>query len=750
MRAVYNSGESCDSNPIIALLDARMDKAKVGADKEVRVNSNETSNIRSEHSGQVHRQNGDEGGESNISEFSRPLNLVDSTNCDGGVCVETQLHTEEEEAGAGMGGHVAGGETETLSQPEFLLNDGHHDIRGTQIGPSLSHSTTSELHLSAASSLNTWSTPEVGSRPPQPSTSQQEQPETEVEISSDDREKKDENSVQMPPDFDSTHLFRLVPKAHHITDETVSVMSNGTEEYVEGVSSRDTLSHERSVTSMIFGAGETESSASDDSSSDSGGVDEGDRESNLTKQKEGIEQIQKSYLSQLPPQDCQVRPEEKREFSETQEVGQTHCLQAAAHIPRQSHGYRISRGMASSVSASPPTNMTLADSTLPPHHSPLSMPHPSPSPFDDVSATSSKQISQPLHPLSDVQLHVGLHGVAVACTTALTFEPDTLTTFVGSSEEPQVASSRNKSEEGHCEEVPSEKVSVVAMGDGLVAAQTQSHGMVRENNKRVTESGPSEDERSCQVSGEQTDAHHINSSGSLGSQTMPEAFQLVTKTTQLNLQPLLGTCTQTAVAVSKVADPKCRQGIPEGVSEGASERDKNSKEKPFAENVELDASCVREDSKERDTNNAGMNNKSNLEIPVGRTGVMVELPEQLVEGFDQLLTLERLPSAANNSNLRSSGERTKTSPSTTSDTEENGVPLSESQELANRPQTVEFGRQQNASPVAAGGQLEMGKESAMNRQPVVSPNTSNSSTSSATLASLLLSQLESDLNTLDS
>lgn len=777
VRAAYNCGESVDSNPIIASLNASKGgqgggaSGMEGVESEARTNMDDSSLVQVDQSREVQCDGDTESGE-----VGPPSLLVDSESGEG----------REAAASEGRARHCYVGETEAPSQGEFLPGGSIcQNNSEPQAGAILSPSTTYTLDRQEGESVGINSS--FPSKPPgsmlMDSASPQQTPsETETDHlqSVDRREGESECKSQMPLGFDSDHLFRMVPKAHHITDETVSVMSNNTEEYLGGSSSRETVTHERSLTSMIFGAGESVGSASDTSLSESGSSsvlrDEKSELNSRDDQNIKIEEIQKSYLSQLPPQSRHPRYSQKA--GETEDVDQLQCFQTT-HIVRQSHDSTIGAGLLpSTVSTVPPTRFTPGSSALASHTPPDSdsaAPHPTaaaaPLLFNHgVAGASSKLISQPLHlPLSSVQVQgEEAEGPALlVTTTVLTHEPDSVAGEVGSSLKadtgsgvPNVASSRIKAKkegEGRLKEMASEKVSVVAMGDDSSASRSQSRGSVKESSKWISSLSSLSSfvpGQACQVSHEQASTtaaavHHINGRAPLGSQTSPGAFLQVAETTQLNLQTLLGSCTQTSQQSEEAqvgASGQKNHQIPEEVSEGTSRRDKNEGEKPFGENEESDTSNVMQISEEKDISNRGMNNKLNLEIPVGRRGVKVELPSQLGNDFDQLPPFEKLPSVVNKPDLTSDTEETKTSQSTGLVTEAaHPLLLSTSQlvPLTSSQQSVAVRAQRHYSTPTATVQ----ESSDVGSSHGAAESSSNSSSSSAQLASLLLSQLETDLNT---
>ena len=746
MRAVYSCGESHDSNPIVASLDTRRSGGGGGVNQEggeeiVQTSTNKKKACVGEEQSKdiVHESGGTIG-----SDVGKAI--LDGSS-ESGVWGAIE-HAPA--AAAGKGGECAVGETEAQLQPGFLPSDSHHGISGPQMGTPLSCSTLSDQpNTPPTAGLGDHNDSRIGGAldsPSLPTTmSQQTCSEAEMDHLQSNAEEGsggESSAQQVPPDFDGTNLFRLVPKAHHITDETVSVMSNFTEEYLGGSSSRDTMSHERSLTSMIFGACETGGSTSDSSSSDGGGGSEsGDTESNSVDHNNGIVEIQKSYLVQQPPQSSHARSswegkEEKAELQETEVVDKLTCIQAT-DMPRESHDRVTRQSVTSEVSTL--NGVTGGDSGLPAWSHPpstpgLTLPHPSPLLFDGVLGTSSKHIPPPLHRLSDVQLHGGVQGLPVASTTARTFEPDSLTAMFGSA--PQVdaySPARNKAE-AHLKEAQFEKIPAVTTSD---LAPLLSCGTVKEKSEWVLLNYSPLLGDECQVSGEQSeDVRPITiTSGSFGRQTTPEAFQRVTGTTHLNLQPLLSSGVQTVVP-SELADTSVQtSGIPEGAGEATAVCEKNVKEKPLTTpSVDIDSSSATEGCKEKGVSNEGMNNKSNFESPVARGGVTVVLPNQLAENFDQLQASKKLPNAANNSNLLSRAKESRTNESATCT--ENGASLT-STELANKPQTFE---QQSYS--AAANEVGSVNEGTVNTETA----RNNRSASSVKLASLLLSQLESDLN----
>ena len=729
MRAVYNAGESCDSNPIIASLDAR-------SGKTVQMSTDDTAHVHTEQS-----HNSDGGGENSVtaeaiqqtdrdnSPSREPLKSSPATKPGASPIVQTETHCEE------VG--------------EFLPPEPEQNNSGPREGHSLSHSATSDQVVNSSAVDAQSPTAGSESHSPSPTTSHTEIDEDSQHSGTGDGGENNENEAQLPPDFDGTHLFQLVPKAHHITDETVSVMSNATEEYIGGSSSRETISHDRSLTSMIFGARESGDSTSDQSSlSDSGCSESGDKEAK--KVDRDVEQIQKSYLSQLPPQSSHASTsqerEDKREPQKTEDGVQLRCLQADC-IPIHhsvSHNGMINRDIPSAlpnmthVNDSPSAALNTTCTAVPSTFGILT-PYPSPFLFDGVLGAGSKRMPRPLHPLSNVQLQGEIQGLALTTTTTLTHDPDSLTTSLGSTLQADTDDddtlTRNKAP-GHPKEIQPEKFSEVAIAGGSDVSHTQSCGTIRENNELSPLSCPSmRPSQACQVvSGEQTTEHTIT----CGSQTTPGAVHVANITQQSNLL-LLGSAVQRVPSeIVGSGAPNNDYGIPKRVT-GDFERDRNFEGKPFNENLESDASSKREDSEAK--RNGGMN-KSNLEMAIERAGVKVELPSQLVEGFDLLQSSEKLPSVATNSNLIGSLRETKTSQSMAC-TGMGGVPsASTSQPLANKPQIVVSGEQQSPSD-ATGASLESETGTVSTYKTMDTPNAG----SSTLLASLLLSQLESDLNT---
>ena len=667
VRAVYNVGESCDSNPIVASLDG----CRRGEEKERGETAQEVGRPSSKERSAVNEEQSRDDEKIN-SEIRDTVceHLVDAKDCvSDGVCGEIVQ---------GCVSAIAdGGETEEQVQSGFLPCDAPRSSNnnGPQAQLSLSSSTTLELGNGKASGAVTLCSSGSETEPQTPLQNMTEHSVagTEGHISAAVRENSVENDfeAQDPPDFESTHLFRLVPKAHHITDETVSVMSNFTEEYLGGSSSRDTMTHEPSLTSMIFGGHESGRTSSDSSPLDSGSgsSESGDVESNKVDQ---IEQIQKSYLSQLPPHSSQGGERDTLlHYSQVMD------------IPRQSHDSTVNGGIPPASSASANVNVDNVGNTnlllYSPPTSSTSMPHLSLVPFDSA---SSKNIPLPLHPLSNVLLHGELQGLTMTGTTATTFEPVRLTSSLGNTlpadtDTHVVLAERNK---GSLKEA---NVSAVAMVDYSNASRLQPHEASKSGSKCATLSSPesvSGQLSRCQVSVEQEAVNHITSE-TVGSQTTPEAFR-VAKATKLNPRALPGSAVQilpTEVADTSVQDCEVHQ---ERACE-ATKRDRDVGGKPCDDEGEPDPSspCVREDSKE---SNGGMKNKSDPELPVERAGVMVKLPSQLPEGFDQLQACEKVPSVASEPNLLSGTKEMKTSQVTTC-----AQPLaSTSQPLANKPQTL--------------------------------------------------------------
>ena len=764
MRAVYNAGESRDSNPIIASLDARSSTGLSG----------ETSQKSTSKAAHVHTEQSNDGGEKSIvTEDS-----VQQTGGDSAPSKETlQSSLPLAQALTTEPGSNPLPQTETHSAKDgpLLLPSNEKDNTGQpqEEEHSLSHSTVSDHVVSGgevdAKSPSSYLKPgemESCSPSPQPIPTSR----TEIDIDS-----HGENEAQLPADFDSTHLFQLVPKGHHITDETVSVMSNATEEYLGGSSSRDTLSHDRSLTSMIFGARE-----SGDSTSESGLSDTELGDKRAKKLDQSIEQIQKSYLAQLPSQSSHASTsyeeegerEDKREAQKAKDDEKLHCLQSDGIPVYHSHDC-INTDIPSAVPAPGPSNMTqesnstllavshpssssLNATTAPPTFGILTMPHPSPFLFDGVSsAIGSKRIPPSLHPLSDVQLQGELQGLALAATTSLTSDPDILTTGLGSSLQtdtyaydtttlPPVLTMVQNNAPGHTnEEMLPGKFSEVAIADSSDVSHSTSCDTINENNEPASPLSlrPSS-QQVCQEerSGEKATTHTITSAP-LGSQRIkPGAFH-VAMSSQQNSQLLLGSALHAAPSETAGSATPNNHGIPTRVTRDF-ERDTNFKGKPSSVNIESDASLavhVREDSEGK--RNGGMN-KSHLEIATGSTGVKVQLPGQLGESFDPLHVSEKLPTVVTDVNLISNAtEEAKTSydkSTSTAHTEKGGMPCTAtSQPMANKPQIPVSLEQQSLS--AAAGEGTVANTKTMDTPP--------SSASSALLASLLLSQLESDLNT---
>lgn len=804
MRAVYSAGESCDSNPIIASLDPHSSSSS-GSIREV--NTAQASTRETTH---VHMEQSDGGGEeSTVTDV-----LEQQTGMDIDPSRESLQSSSLPPPLAGVSATKPGSaplaQTETLSTTEdgpplLPLSQDEKDNNNSQPhggeGRSLSGSTVSdhvvsgdgvdERSPSPSSSYQKPGEKESCSASPQPTPTSHTEIDSDIQYVAGDRqggERNAENEAHLPSDFDSTHLFLLVPKGHHITDETVSVMSNATEEYVGGSSSRDTLSHDRSLTSMIFGARE-----SGDSMSESELSDHEVGEKLAKKLDQSIEQIQKSYLSQLPPQNSHTSTsheeeeeegegDEKRDAEKIKDGGQLHCCSIPVH---HSHDGMINTDISNAVPAPGSINMTHeSDSTTlhptssqsppPPPTSSLTtfgiptatvVPHPSPFLFDGVSsAISSKRILPSLHSLSDVRLQGELHGLALATTTSLTPDPDILTTGLGSSLQTDTHTSdtaattttllaRNKALGRPTEMLP-EKTSEVAIAAGSDVSHSQSCGTMRENNEpslpplSLRPRPSHQPVRVCQEgSGEPPT---VASNIPLGSQTTkPEAFHVAMSTGQSG-QLLLGSALEAVPSEATGSATPSSHRIPTRDT-GDFERDENFKGKPSSENIEPDASSavrVREDRDEGKRNERM--NKFDLEMATeGSADVEVLLPSQLGEGFDPLQDSEKLPSVANKVNLISNPtNETKTSimcqSARVASTEHGtgGVTCTAtSQILANNPQ-IPASREQQSPPAA----LDEIEEAVCTHKTVGTPSPPNSA-SSAVLASLLLSQLESDLNT---
>ena len=798
VRAVYDAGESCDSNPIIASLDPHS-SCNVTNENTAQKSTSETTHVLTDQS------NG--GGEENTI----TAEILQQAGRDiGSSTLQSSLALAGDSA-------TKPGST-LLAQTEILYSSTegrpllmpplprHHekDNNGQPPGGeehSLSDSTMSDpvvsggdIQSSPSSSSPSYQKP--GGEKESCSVSLHPTPTSHTEIGQDGQyacsggagggdgggERNGESEAQLPSDFDSAHLFQLVPKGHHITDETVSVMSNATEEYIGGSSSRDTLSHDRSLTSMIF---EARDSASESELSDNELGDE-----RVKKLDQSIEQIHKSYMSQLPPQSShastsQEEEEDKRDTQKAENEGQLHCFSIPEH---HSHDGMINTDIPSAAPArgsinvihesdsatletisqltsslSPPPPPT--SSSLPTFGIPM-MPHPSPLLFDRVSsAASSKRTPPSLHPLSDVQLQGELHRLALATTTSQTPDPDILTTGLGSTlqtdtytDDTTTSSSLlgNKAL-GRPKETLPKKFSGVAIGDGSSdVSHSRSCGAVGANKEPsfpLSLRPPSH--RAVQLCQEGSSGGEPTVTSStpppLGSQmTKPEAFH-VAKSTQESSQLLLGSALEAAPSetAGAASTPPNNHRIPTRDT-GDFKRDENFQGKPSSENIESDASPAvraREYSSEGKKRN-GMN-KLDLETATGSADVEVLLPSQLGEGFDRLQHAEKLPSVATNVNLISSPTheiKTSLGQSTTDaacaanpELGTGGVTDATSQTLPNNPQ-IPASREHMPSAAA-----EKTKEAVCTRNPIT--DTPPSSASSALLASLLLSQLESDLNT---
>ena len=799
---MYNAGESCDSNPIIASLDPHGGSSV--SENLAQKSTSETAHVLTEQSdsdgeeksivAKALQQTGrDIGPSGEILQSSLPSPLAGASATKPHCSIltpvaQTETHSTEDEP---LLFPLPPGEKDNTGRPQ---EGGEHSLSGSTMSDHVVSGGRVDAQSPSSSSYQKSGERESHSASPQPT------PTSHTEIDKDSqytcseagdggerRNGENEAQLHVPEDFDSTHLFQLVPKGHHISDETVSVMSNATEEYLGGSSSRDTLSHDRSLTSMIFGARESGDSTSESELSDELG------DEHAKKLDKSIEQIQKSYLSHLPPQNSHTTTSQKEEEEGEEEEGegegeredtrnthkakdggQLHCRSIPVH---HSHNGMINTDIPLAVPAQGSINMTHeSDSTLEailhptsslspptsalPTFGILTAPHPSPFLFDGVSsAVSSKRILPSLHPLSNVQLQGELQGLALA-TTSLTPDPDILTTGLGSSLQTDTNAYdtatntlvRNKAL-GRPKEMLPEKFSEVAIADGSDVSHSQLCGTIRENNEpsfplSLRPPGEPPSEPVCQEgSGEPTTTHTITGSTILGSQTTkPGAFHVATSTQQAS-QLLLGSALQAAPSETTGSTTPNNHGIPTRDTRDF-ERDESFKGKPSNENIESNASSavrVREDSEGK--RNEGMN-KFDLEMATGSADMRVTLPSQLGEGFDPLQDSEKLPSVATNANLISSPtQETKLSISksiTTSPASlEQGVGgvscHTTSQMLANNPQVSASWEQQSLSAA-----VEETKEA------VCAPRTINTppgSTSSALLASLLLSQLESDLNT---
>jgi hypothetical protein len=796
VRAVYDAGESCDSNPIIASLDpnSSYNISENGAQKS----TSETTHVHTEQSNDdgeentvagVLQQTGRDIGysretlQSSLSlplaaasatkPCSTPLGQIETHSSEGGPLRLPPLpHCEKDN-----NGQPSEGKEHSLSDSamsDSVVSDdggGEVDIQS----PSPSPSPSSPSYQKSGGEKESRSVSTSTSHTEIDKDVQYARSGGAEEAGGGGGEGNDESEAQPPADFDSAHLFQLVPKGHHITDETVSVMSNATEEYVGGSSSRDTLSHDQSLTSMIFGVR--------DSTSESELSDNELGDERAKKLDHSIEEIQKSYLSQLPPQDSHASTfqgegeEEKRDAEKSKDGGQLHCCSIPAH---HSHDGKINTDIPSAIPTPGSINfnhesnsaletisqLTSLLSPRPPT-SPLptfdipTAPHPQPFLFDGISgAVSSKRAPPSLHPLSDVHLQGELHGLALTTTTRLTPDPDILTTGLGSSlalqtdtytyTDDTTSLLRNKAL-GRPKEMLPKKFSEVAIGDGSDVSHSRSCGTISENNEQsfpLPLRPPSH--QTVQVCQEESGGEpSITSTPPLGSRTTkPEAFH-VAMSAQQSSQLLLGSALEAAPSETGVASATPNNhGIPTR-DIGDFERDENFKGKPSSENIESDASpgaCVREDCSERNKGN-GIN-KFDLEMATGSVDVKVPLPSQLGVGFDPLQGPEKLPSVATNVNLISSPTqdiKTNLGQSTTANAHAassehamGGVTNNAtSQMLENNPQ-IPASQEQHSQSAA-----EETKEA-----PCTHKSTpQQSSASSALLASMLLSQLESDLNT---
>ena len=810
MRAVYDAGESCDSNPIIASLDPHSSSCNVTSENTAQKSTSETTHVLTDQSNgggeentvtaEILQQAGRDIGSSTLqSSLALPLAGDSATKPGSTSLAQTEIYSSTEGRPLLLPPLPRRHEKDNNGQPpggeEHSLSD------STMSDPVVSGG---DIQSSPSSSSPSYQKP--GGEKESCSVSLQPTPTSHTEIGQDGQyacsggtgggdgggERNGESEAQLPSDFDSAHLFQLVPKGHHITDETVSVMSNATEEYIGGSSSRDTLSHDRSLTSMIF---EARDSASESELSDNELGDEC-----VKKLDQSIEQIHKSYISQLPPQSSHASTsqeeeeeeegerEDKRDTQKAENEGQLHCFSIPVH---HSHDGMINtdipsavpaRGsinvihesdsatletisqLTSSLSPPPPTSSSLPTFGIP------MVPHPSPLLFDRVSsAASSKRTPPSLHPLSDIQLQGELHRLALATTTSQTPDPDILTTGLGSTlqtdtytDDTTTSSSSsllgNKAL-GRPKETLPKKFSGVAIGDGgSDVSHSWSCGAVTANKEpsfplslRPPSHQPVQPCQEGSSGGELT----VTSSTPppLGSQiTKPEAFH-VAKSTQESSQLLLGSALEAAPSetAGAASTPPNNHRIPTRDT-GDFKRDENFQGKPSSENIESDASPAvraKEDSSEGKKRN-GMN-KLDLETATGSADVEVLLPSQLGEGFDRLQHAEKLPSAATNVNLISSptheiktslGQSTTDAAACAANPEHGTGGVTDnttSQTLPNNPQ-IPVSREHMPSAAA-----EKTKEAVCTHNPIT--DTPTSSASSALLASLLLSQLESDLNT---
>ena len=797
MRAVYSAGESCDSNPIIASLDphsssrVRQDTAQKSTDENTHVHAEQSNGA---------------GGENVVMPcFTKTeTHTAAAAKKDGPMLLfppPPPPHPHHEKDNSGQPQEE--GELHSLSS-------------STMSDHVVSEGGDGEMDARSPSSTNK----NLGGEKESCSASPQPTPTSHTEIEKDclykdsgaepgagdgGERRNTENGAQLPADFDSTHLFQLVPKGHHITDETVSVMSNATEEYVGESSSRDTLSRDRSLTSMIFGARDSGDSMSAESElSDN---EPGDR--HAKKLEQSIEQIQKSYLSRLPQQNSHATTyqeeeeeerEDKRDAEKTKDGVQSHCCSIPVH---DSHVGMINTDIPSAVPTPDSINITPesdpaleaishpASSVSPPPLPPSSlptfgiptMPHPSPFLFDGISsAVSSKRIPPSLHPLSNVQLQGELQGLALAQTTSLISDPDILTTGLGSPSlqadtytdacDPTTTTNtfpvRNKAL-GCPKEILPEKFSEVAIADDACASHSQSCDTIRENNEL---SFPlSEPWLSNRQPVQEWNKEPSITETPLGTQTAkPEAFHHVAMCTQQqSSQLLLGSALEAAPSETIGSAAPNNHGIPTRDT-GDFERDENLKRKPSSVDIEPNTSpdtteCAREDCCGEGEKNEGMN-KFDLETVTMSADLKVQLPSQLEESFDPLQHSQKLPNVqptdanlisgltqkANKTSIdQSTASTTNTHTAAAEASSENAMMggktcKATSQVLVNDPQIVSASQEQASSPAAAVVHAVKETEEATCKHKTKG-TPPNNSTSSALLASLLLSQLESDLNT---
>ena len=734
MRALYNVGESSDSNPIIASLDGHSNSKK------------ETQNLSetSAHA-QIEQPNVEQrSATDSIQQVGR-----DNEALQPSLPPASAARPKE---GSGSVDKLERHSPEDVSLP---LQQNNSAPQGEQ--HSLSHSTVSEPVVCDDGEVG--SPPSLKAGREAHSLSPQPTPRSHTEIhtvcpssEADGVEQSGENDrKQLPPvDFSSTHTVR---RGHHITGEMVSVMIGDAEEYVGGSSYKDTLSRDRPPTSMLFGSRESGDSSSELGPSDS----EFGRDKQAKKLEQSIEQISDSYLSQLHHQSSHAVSSQgegqERGKVIIEDGGQMHRLKTSdsplhnspdcmfhtdipSVVPIPGNVTNNLSGSGSSGAASP----FVYASTAPPTFG-FPTPHPSPSLFDDVPSVGSKRIAPLMHhPLSNVQLQGEIEGSLLVATRALIPDQDrVMASLPGSTTKDSNTLlhllERNKVL-GRSVEMLRENVSEV---DGSNLSRSQSCETMNQSDDlsppiaAASSVNPSRVVNELAVTTSQTVTGIL-----LGSQTtIPETVH-VDATSQRSHLLLLGNAVQqTMQSETTVSTKPNNHEISQRVS-GDSGCDENVEGKPLSENMELDSSFVREDLEGKRTSTM---NKSDLGKAEGSADMEVKLPNQLEQGFDLLQIPEKLPSVATNVDPIGSLGKTKTSQSSAC-MELGGEPnLPTSETLDNQPQ-ISMSRDR-PSPLAA---TSTGESNKTMRNTDPTELGTMDTPSSAQLATLLLSQLESDLN----